>query len=64
MAVEILPLAALPGPVVTGVGVASIAMAAAALLFGLKRRETGYDPMLVVSAAGVILLALVILVIR
>lgn len=64
MAGEILPPAALPGLVVTGVGVASIAMAAVALLLGLKRRESGYDPMLVISAAGVILLALVILVTR
>ena len=64
MAGEILPLAALPGLVVTGVGVTSIAMAAVALLLGLKRRESGYDPMLVGSAAGVILLALLILVTR
>ncbi len=64
MGVENLPLLALPSVVVTGVGLACIALAGAVLLLALRRRESGYDPMLLVSAAVVILLAVAILATR
>lgn len=57
-------LLALPSLVETGVGLVCIALAGAVLLLGLRRRESGYDPMLVVSAAAVIVLAVVILATR
>lgn len=59
-----LPPLALPDLVVTGVGVACITIAAAVLIIGLRRREAGYDPMLIVSAGAVVGLALVILITR
>lgn len=62
--VEILPLQALPSMVETGVGLTCIILAGAVLVFGFKRRGPGYDPMLIGSAAAVILLAVVILATR
>ena len=59
-----LPLLALSDIVVTGVGLLSIAMAGAVVLLGLRRRETGYDPMLIVSAIVVVALAIAILATR
>ena len=59
-----LPLLALSDTVVTGVVLVSIAMAGAVVVLGLRRRETGYDPMLIISAVVVIILAVAILVTR
>ncbi|MEZ4522669.1 MAG: hypothetical protein R3A46_13635 [Thermomicrobiales bacterium] len=55
---------ALSGPIVTGVAVVAIAMALAVCILGLRRRESGYDPMLIVSAAAVVVLAVAILATR
>ena len=59
-----LPLLALSDTVVTGVVLVSIAMAGAVVVLGLRRRETGYDPMLIISAVVVVILAVAILVTR
>ena len=64
MVVDSLPLMALPSVVVTGVGLACIALAGAVLVLALRRRESGYDPMLLISAAVVVLLAVAILATR
>ena len=62
--VEQLPVQALPSLVVTSVGLACILLAGMVLALGLRRRESGYDPMLIVSAAAVVALAVVILATR
>ncbi|MEZ4570131.1 MAG: hypothetical protein R2849_07355 [Thermomicrobiales bacterium] len=64
MRAEMLLLMALSGPIVTGVAVVAIAMALAVCILGLRRRESGYDPMLIVSAAAVVVLAVAILATR
>lgn len=64
MAIEALPLMALSDAVVTSVGVLCIVLAGAVLVLALRRRETGYDPMLIVSAAAVVVLAVLILMTR
>ncbi len=55
------PLIALPNLVEAGVGLVSIALAGVVLVLGLRRRESGYDLMLIISALVVMLLAVGIL---
>jgi hypothetical protein len=64
VAVEALSFAVLSDTVVTAVGIISIGLAGAVLALGLRRREMGYDPMLIISAAAVIVLAVLILATR
>jgi hypothetical protein len=57
-------LLALPGPVVLVVALASILMAGAVVVFGILRWREGFDPMLLASAAAVVVLAVAILLTR
>lgn len=59
-----IPALALPAAVEVGVVLACIGMAGAVVIVGLARRREGFDPMLVLSAAAVVALALVILLTR
>lgn len=59
-----LSILALPAAVEVGVALACIAMAGAVVVAGLARRHEGFDPMLVLSAAAVVVLTIAILLTR